>query len=59
MEVPALLDLALKMKIPRFCVYHLAPIRRGKHIASWDISKAEREKVLAFLYEKAIELRDW
>lgn len=57
-QVPALLDLAVKMKIPRFCVYHLVPTGRGKHIASWDISKAEREEVLAFLYEKAIELRN-
>lgn len=57
-QVPALLDLAVKMKVPRFCVYHLVPTGRAKHIADWDVSKEEREKVLAFLYEKALELRD-
>jgi radical SAM protein with 4Fe4S-binding SPASM domain len=57
-QLPALLDLAVKMKIPRFCVYHLVPTGRGKHIAKWDISKAEREEVLAFLYQKALELRN-
>ncbi|HOO53258.1 MAG TPA: radical SAM protein, partial [Methanothrix sp.] len=28
-EIPALLDLTLEMKIPRFCLYHLVPVGRG------------------------------
>jgi len=57
-ELPALLDLALKEGVDRFCVYHLVPTGRGAGIADKDLSKEEREWVLSFLYEKAIELRD-
>ena len=57
-EVPALLELALKEKVERFCVYHLIPTGRGTTILDKDLDKTEREWVLSFLYEKAIELKD-
>ncbi|MHC1566296.1 MAG: radical SAM protein [Candidatus Syntropharchaeia archaeon] len=57
-EIPALLDLAVEMGVPRFCVYHLVPTGRGENIMEWDITKEERIEVLKFLYEKAIELKD-
>lgn len=57
-ELPGLLDLALREGVSRFCVYHLVPTGRGSSIAARDLNKEEREWVLSFLYEKAIELRD-
>ena len=57
-QVPALLNLAVQMNVPRFCLYHLAPTGRGENIAVRDITKAQRVEVLRHLYDKAIELRD-
>jgi len=57
-EVPALLDLAVKMNIPRFCLYHLVPTGRGENIAKWDITPKQRIEVLKHLYDKAIEYKD-
>jgi radical SAM protein with 4Fe4S-binding SPASM domain len=57
-DVPALLDLALELNVPRFCLYHLVPTGRGTEIADWDITPQERIKVLQYLYEKAIELQN-
>lgn len=58
MEVPKLLNLALKHGIERFCIYHLVPTGRGKRIYDMDLTKEQRKEVLDFLYEKAIELKD-
>ncbi|OKY77210.1 MAG: Radical SAM superfamily enzyme [Candidatus Methanohalarchaeum thermophilum] len=57
-EVPKLLDYALELGVPRFCVYHLVPTGRGEGIMDWDISLSQRKKVLDFLFEKALELQD-
>ncbi|MDY6866227.1 MAG: radical SAM protein [Halobacteriota archaeon] len=57
-EVPALLDLAVELGVPRFCLYHLVPTGRGESISSWDITKEQRLQVLKHLYDKALELRD-
>lgn len=57
-QVPALLDLAVEMGVPRFCLYHLVPTGRGENIAELDITKAQRAEVLKHLYDKAIELKD-
>lgn len=57
-EVPDLLDLAVEMGVPRFCLYHLVPTGRGENIAEWDITPKQRTEVLRQLYDKAIELRD-
>jgi len=57
-EVPALIDLAVEMKVPRFCLYHLVPTGRGSEIADWDITPRERIAVLQHLYDRAIELQD-
>ena len=57
-EVPALLDLAVDLGVPRFCLYHLVPTGRGEDIADWDITKEQRLEVLEHLYDKALELRD-
>lgn len=57
-EVPDLMNLALKEDIPRFCIYHLVPTGRGEEIMDMDISLKKRKKVLDYLFDKTIELRD-
>ncbi|MEA1909289.1 MAG: radical SAM protein, partial [Euryarchaeota archaeon] len=58
-EVPKLLDLCVEKEIPRFCLYHLVPTGRGKHIMEeLDVTKEERTQVLKYLYDSAINLRD-
>ncbi len=57
-EVPALLDLALEMNIPRFCIYHLVPTGRGADIVDMDVTADERRSVIKFLAEAAMELKD-
>ncbi|MHC1593657.1 MAG: radical SAM protein [Methermicoccaceae archaeon] len=57
-ELPALIELCLEERIPRFCMYHLVPTGRGKNIAKWDITKHQRRWVLDVLYERAKELKD-
>jgi len=57
-EVPALLDLCVEMGVPRFCLYHLVPTGRGERMMDMDLSKEERTKVLEYLYDSAIRLKD-
>ena len=57
-EVPALLDLALELGVPRFCLYHLVPVGRGAEISDRDVSAEERRSVIRFLAEAAVELKD-
>jgi len=57
-EVPALLDLALEMNVPRFCLYHLVPTGRGADIADRDVTPEQRRSVIKFLAEAAMELKD-
>ncbi|PTD93464.1 radical SAM/SPASM domain-containing protein [archaeon SCG-AAA382B04] len=57
-EVPDLMDLALEENIPRFCIYHLVPTGRGEDIMDMDITLEQRKKVLDYLFDKTLELRD-
>lgn len=57
-EIPALLDLALKENIPRFCLYHLVPTGRGAGIAEKDVTPQQRRSVIKLLAEAAVELKD-
>ncbi|MHC1632157.1 MAG: radical SAM protein [Methanotrichaceae archaeon] len=57
-EIPALLDLALEMDIPRFCLYHLVPTGRGADISDRDVTPEQRRSVIRFLAEAAMELKD-
>lgn len=54
-ELPAVLDLCIKEKIPRFCMYHLVYSGRGKNIADIDIDNKTRRKVVDFLVQRALE----
>ncbi len=57
-EVPALLDMAVEMEVPRFCLYHLVPTGRGAAIADRDVTPEQRRSVIKFLAEAAMELKD-
>jgi radical SAM protein with 4Fe4S-binding SPASM domain len=57
-EIPALLNLALEERIPRFCLYHLVPTGRGAGIASRDVTPEERRAVVQLLAEAAVELKE-
>lgn len=57
-EVPALLDLCVEMGVPRFCLYHLVPTGRGQKMMDLDLTKEERTKVLEYLYDSALRLKD-
>ncbi|MCG2712274.1 MAG: radical SAM protein [Candidatus Omnitrophica bacterium] len=54
-DLVSVLDLCIKEKIPRFCMYHLVYSGRGKDIADIDIDNKTRRKVVAFLVKRALE----
>jgi radical SAM protein with 4Fe4S-binding SPASM domain len=56
-DVPALLNLALQEKIPRFCLYHLVPTGRGADITARDVTPEQRRSVIRLLAEAAEELK--
>ncbi len=55
-DIEKVLDFAVENEIPRFCVYHLVP--SGRADFSIDIDNKERRKIMEWLFNKAIELRD-
>lgn len=57
-DVPALLNLALKEEIPRFCLYHLVPTGRGARISERDVTPEQRRSVIRLLAEAAVELKN-
>lgn len=57
-DVPALLNLAVKENIPRFCLYHLVPTGRGAGMADRDVTPEQRRSVIRLLAEAAVELKD-
>ena len=56
-DVPALLNLALQERIPRFCLYHLVPTGRGADITARDVTPEQRRSVIRLLAEAAEELK--
>jgi radical SAM protein with 4Fe4S-binding SPASM domain len=57
-EVLSLIDLAVKLKIPRFCVYWLVPSGRGGGIYDRQITVDEASEVFDLLLRRAGELKD-
>jgi len=51
LELPELIELAIDLGIPRFCVYHLVP--SGKASFEDDVDNATRKRIVNFLMEKA------
>lgn len=57
-DLEAMFDILEEMKIPRICVYHLVYSGRGEGMRSEDLNLSERRRLLDFLIERALELRD-
>lgn len=54
-QLPAVLDLCVKEKIPRFCLYHLVYSGRGKALNAQDLDNVTRRKIIDFLIERTLE----
>lgn len=52
-DLPAVLDLAIKESIPRFCLYHLVYTGRGKEMVKNDTNIEDKIKLINFLVSKA------
>lgn len=50
-DLPHVLDLAERLGVARFCMYHLVPSGRGKR--SGDIDESRRRKIIEHLCERA------
>lgn len=57
-DLPELLDIVVKEKIPRFCMYHLVYAGRGKDMQALDLSKEEKRQVMTYLIDRTIELHE-
>ena len=56
-EIPRLLDLSIKLNVPRFCLYWLVPSGRGREVYNEKtLKKGEVVQILSLLYAKAKEL---
>lgn len=55
-DLPEILDLVEREKIPRFCMYHLVYSGRGAGMADMDTSIAEKREILEYISQKTLEL---
>jgi radical SAM protein with 4Fe4S-binding SPASM domain len=55
-EIADLIDLALNLKVPRFCVYWLVPSGRGREIYERQLAPREIARILDLLYQRARDL---
>jgi radical SAM protein with 4Fe4S-binding SPASM domain len=56
-EIPDLIDLSIRLKVPRFCLYWLVPSGRGKTLFDdKNLKTDEALQILDILYTKAKEL---
>jgi radical SAM protein with 4Fe4S-binding SPASM domain len=55
-DLPAIIELLQREKIPRFCMYHLVYAGRGAEMMEMDISLQEKRELINWLGKKAIEL---
>ncbi|MGI6549008.1 MAG: radical SAM protein [Syntrophomonadales bacterium] len=56
MDLPGILDIVEKEKIPRFCMYHLVYAGRGKDMLDLDTDPQETQKILDLVIEKTLDL---
>jgi len=52
-DLPAVLDLAIKESIPRFCLYHLVYAGKGKEMVKDDLNIKDKINLINFLISKA------
>ncbi|MEW6094923.1 MAG: radical SAM protein [bacterium] len=55
-DLPAVLDLAIKESIPRFCLYHLVYTGRGKEMVNDDLNIEDKIKLINSLISKAVTI---
>jgi len=53
-DVEPVINLLTENDIPRFCLYHLVPSGRAEF--EYDITNAERRRLIDFLFNKSLEL---
>jgi radical SAM protein with 4Fe4S-binding SPASM domain len=54
-DLPAVLELAAREGIPRFCMYHLVYAGRGKDMAELDVTPAESREIIEMLIAKTLD----
>lgn len=54
-DLPAVLDLAIKDAIPRFCLYHLVYTGRGKEMLHDDLRSEDNLQLINFLMAKSAQ----
>ncbi|MFH1460636.1 MAG: radical SAM protein [Candidatus Omnitrophota bacterium] len=54
-DLPQVLAMAVKEKIPRFCMYHLVYTGRGQLLTEYDLNNQERRKIVNFLLASTLE----
>ncbi|MFQ5646098.1 MAG: radical SAM protein [bacterium] len=55
-DLPEVMDIVEREKIPRFCMYHLVYSGRGKELAEQDLTHEQSRQVMQTLINKAL---DW
>jgi radical SAM protein with 4Fe4S-binding SPASM domain len=54
-DLPKVLDMCVKEKIRRFCMYHLVYTGRGGTLAQQDMDNKQRREVIDFLIQRTLE----
>ena len=57
-DLDDLIELAIREKVPRFCIYHLVYSGRGVSIKDVDITNEDRRKLMEYLIKKSFELKN-
>lgn len=57
-DLPDVLDMVERERIPRFCMYHLVYAGRGKEMLELDTTHAQKRETIEFLVRKSFELKD-
>lgn len=57
-DLPAVMEMVERERIPRFCMYHLVYAGRGKEMLELDTTHAQKREVIEFLVRKSFELKD-
>ena len=54
-DLPQVLDFIKERKIPRFCMYHLVYVGRGRELISLDTSKEDKRRTIEFIIERTLK----
>ncbi|NLY55006.1 MAG: radical SAM protein [Firmicutes bacterium] len=57
-DLPVVMELVERERIPRFCMYHLVYAGRGKEMLELDTTHAQKREIIEFLVRKSFELKD-